>query len=343
MSTKSESNNSGATDTRRHPELTDEQEALLHTFRKELLEEGAISPEGDTLGTQYDHILLRFLRARKWDLPNAKAMIKDCLEWRRTVCDVGVLELYRRTDPYNYPEREEVFKYWPLWYHKTDKKGRPLNIQSLGGIDVAALYKVVTPERFWEIIVSTTEAAMREVLPGSSYAAGRLVDDILIIVDLKGFSLVKFWQMRNLVRDTLKLTQDYLPETLGTLAVINAPYGFSTIWNAVKAWLSKETQEKVYIFGSDYQAFLLELVDPENLPKSLGGKCTCEENGGCEMSYAGPWMEGRTERREKWLKGERERPGLGLEDLEDHHPKSPVEQVVEAAGGDSAPAAVEQS
>lgn len=28
---------------------------------------------------------------------------------------------------------------------------------------------------------------MREILPGSSYAAGKLVDDIFVIVDLKNF------------------------------------------------------------------------------------------------------------------------------------------------------------
>ena len=41
-----------------HPELSEEQEATLRTFRKELLEEGAISEEGDSLGTQHDQVLL---------------------------------------------------------------------------------------------------------------------------------------------------------------------------------------------------------------------------------------------------------------------------------------------
>jgi hypothetical protein len=43
---------------RKHPELTEEQETTLQTFRRELLEEGAITDNGDSLGTQYDHILL---------------------------------------------------------------------------------------------------------------------------------------------------------------------------------------------------------------------------------------------------------------------------------------------
>ena len=44
--------------TRTHPELTEQQEATLHTFRQELLDEGIIAAEGDSLGTQYDWVLL---------------------------------------------------------------------------------------------------------------------------------------------------------------------------------------------------------------------------------------------------------------------------------------------
>ena len=61
----------------------------------------------------------------------------------------------------------------------------------------------------------------------------------------------------------------------------------------VKPWLSKETAGKVDILGSDYKDVLLDLVDPENLPSSLGGTCICVEAGGCQLSGAGPWQEGR--------------------------------------------------
>ena len=104
---------------------------------------------------------------------------------------------------------------------------------------------------------------------------------------------------------------------MGHLAVINAPYSFAAIWSAVRPWLAKETADKVHILSSDYQSALLELVDEENLPASLGGKCTCDDKGGCLVSNWGPWMEGRAERRVRWLKGERDSPALTLDDRED--------------------------
>ncbi|TDL22200.1 CRAL/TRIO domain-containing protein [Rickenella mellea] len=304
----------------------------LKAFREELTKEGLIQ-EGDTLGTDKDHVLLRFLRARKFNLKNAKTMLVNCIAWRKSVCDVGIDELYRKIDPYGYPERNAVFEHWPIWYHKTDKKGRPLNIESFGSIDVNALHEVISPERHWETLVVTAESLVREVLPASSYAAGRVVDDVFVIVDLKGFGLKQFWQIKYVVRDCFQISQDYFPETMGKLAVINAPSSFAVIWKFVRPWLAQETQDKVEILGSDYQDVLLSLVDAENLPASLGGKCTCEDKGGCVVSNAGPWMDNRKERREKWLKCERNAIGLSLDrktpDIQQPTTPAPLEHETE--------------
>ena len=61
----------------------------------------------------------------------------------------------------------------------------------------------------------------------------------------------------------------------------------------MRPWLSKETAAKVDVLGTDYKEVLLELIDEENLPASLGGGCTCDEAGGCHLSGAGPWQDGR--------------------------------------------------
>ncbi|GLB38312.1 putative protein with domain in homologues of a S [Lyophyllum shimeji] len=269
----------------------------LRAFREQVFNEGILH-EGDTIGTD-DEVLLRFLRARKLDMKAAKEMLKDCQEWRRTVEGVGIDELYRRIDPFDYPEREAVFECWPMWFHKTDKQGRPLNIQFFSGVDFPKLYKVCTPEKHWQTVLVNAESLTREVLPGASRKAGRPISTVFVIVDLKGFRLSQFWQMKALARSSFQISQDYFPETMGQLAIVNAPSTFTVIWSIIKPWLAKETADKVDILGSDYKDVLLKLVDADCLPSTLGGTCECTEHGGCHKSCPGPWMEGRV----GWGKG----------------------------------------
>ncbi|KAL0961057.1 hypothetical protein HGRIS_006045 [Hohenbuehelia grisea] len=274
------------------------EETALEQFRKEVFEEGILR-EGDTLGTD-DETLLRFLRARRLSVPASKKMLSDCQEWRKTAEGVGIDELYKRIDPFDYPERKAVFDCWPMWFHKTDKKGRPLNVHFFGGMDLNKLFKECTPEKHWQTVLVNAESLTREILPAASRKAGRPINNVFVIVDLKGFGLSQFWQMKALAQRSFQISQDYYPETMGQLAIVNAPSSFTFIWSMIRPWLSKETAEKVDILGSDYKDVLLRLVDEDALPSVLGGKCTCQGIDGasddgneCHLSGAGPWLDGR--------------------------------------------------
>lgn len=185
-----------------------------------------------------------------------------------------------------------------MYFHKTDKKNQPLNFHYFGKMNLPELYTTCTPERHWESILVNCEYLTREVLSGASKAAGAPIGTVFVVVDLSGFSLRQFWQVQTLARQCFQVSQDYFPETMGQLAIINAPTSFTYIWGIIKMWLSEETQAKINILGADYMPFLETLIEPESLPVALGGKCTsCPE--GCESSNAGPWKEDPVKRRER--------------------------------------------
>jgi hypothetical protein len=96
-------------------------------------------------------------------------------------------------------------------------------------------------------------------------------------------------QVRNFIQKITKVDQDFYPEYLGKMFIVNAPTAFKAMWAVVRPWLDKRTQKKIEVHGGNFSPKLLELVEGENLPAFLGGSCCCP--GGCENADAGPWNE----------------------------------------------------
>lgn len=92
-----------------------------------------------------------------------------------------------------------------------------------------------------------------------------------------------------LLKQASQMTSDNYPESMGQMFVVNAPWSFAAVWSICKGFIDERTQKKIQIMSTGYEKKLLEAIDAENLPASLGGKCTCAGSGGCESSDAGPW------------------------------------------------------
>lgn len=256
--------------------LTPEQEHVLGKFKTELQNEGFFFPERHD-----DPTLLRFLRARKFDLVKSKEMIIACEKWRK---DFGVDDIIKNFD---FKEKPEVDKIYPQYYHKMDKDGRPVYIERLGKVDFTALNKITSEDRMLKYLVWQYEKFLYERLPATSAAVGHPVETSCTILDLKGVGISSFYQVKDYVGKASKIGQDYYPECMGKFYIINAPFMFSTVWGFVKPWLDEVTVAKISILGGSYKDPLLEQISADNLPSDLGGACQCP--GGCSLSDAGPW------------------------------------------------------
>lgn len=116
-------------------------------------------------------------------------MLLDCEKWRK---DFHVDELVKAFD---FPEGEQVKKYYPQYYHKTDKMGRPIYIEHLGSLDLKALLAVTTMERMHQKHVVEYEKLIHNRLPACSKKAGKYLEQSCTIIDLKGVSLFNFTQV----------------------------------------------------------------------------------------------------------------------------------------------------
>jgi hypothetical protein len=168
----------------------------------------------------------------------------------------------------------------------------------MGNIDLTAMYQITTGERMLDNLVVEYEKLADPRLPACSRKAGSLLETCCTIMDLKGVGITKVSSVYSYVRQASAISQNYYPERLGRLYLINAPWGFSTVFSVVKGWLDPVTVEKIHVLGTGYQKELLEQVPAENLPKIFGGTCDCP--GGCALSDEGPWTDPQWAKPAKW-------------------------------------------
>jgi len=236
-------------------------------------------------------LLCRFLRARKFDVHKAKAMLLSAEQWRK---DENVDELVRT---FEFKEKEEVDKYYPQYYHKIDKDGRPVYIERLGKLDFKALYAVTSQDRLLKRLICEYERSLITRMPAASQAVGHPVETFCTVLDLQGVSLSNFYRVKDYVMAAAAIGQDRYPEIMGKFYIINAPWAFSAIWSIIKVWLDEVTVSKIDIIGAAYKDKLLAQIPAENLPKEFGGLCECR--GGCSLSDAGPWKDDLNQEQEQ--------------------------------------------
>jgi phosphatidylinositol/phosphatidylcholine transfer protein len=169
--------------------------------------------------------------------------------------------------------------------------GRPLYIERLGKLDIKALYSITTPERQLQHLVYEYEKSYNDRMPACSAEAGHPIETTCTVMDLQNVGLGQFYKVKDYVMQAAAIGQDRYPESMGKFYIVNAPFLFSTVWSFIKPWLDEVTVSKIDIIGKDYKGKLLEQIPAENLPKDLGGTCECE--GGCSLSDAGPWNKNR--------------------------------------------------
>jgi hypothetical protein len=177
------------------------------------------------------------------------------------------------------------------------------------------MQKITTDERMLQNLVVEYEKLADPRLPACSRKSGYLLETCCTIMDAKGVSLSSAPSVYGYLQQASGISQNYYPERLGKLYVINAPWGFSAIFSVVKGFLDPVTVSKIHILGGNYQKELLAQIPKENLPQVLGGECDCP--GGCMFSDLGPWREPEWAKEPKWAAKETPSDEAALEPAQD--------------------------
>jgi len=225
--------------------------------------------------------ILRFCRARKFDFDKIVLMIHTYFKW---CIDIQMNQI-GQLDMQQYELLKTLYAHG---YYNVDLQGRPIYIEQVRFMKPTEIFQKYTDEDLTKYYVQSYERLLHVIFPECSRVAGKRIDKTCAIMDLKDVNLFKLFSGKikaflNLATD---IAQNYYPEVLGSMYIINSGYLFSGIWMIVKGWLDIKTQQKINIITGKGHTELKKVIAVENLPVSMGGTCERELT-----EDHGPWEE----------------------------------------------------
>jgi hypothetical protein len=196
-----------------------------------------------------DAILLRWLRARKWDVDGALLQFIDTLKWRH---EWGVKEFIAKGELDLCHDEIITGK---TCYLGRDRAGRPINYASVRD-HIKGQFPAESTEKLTVFIMETG----RKLLESPT-------ESVTVIFDMTDFAMKNMDYQH--VKFIINLLQNYYPESFGLGLIINAPWIFNGCWYIIKPWLDPVVESKIHFINNLND--LTQFIDPSVLPKRLNG------------------------------------------------------------------------
>ncbi|XP_069381215.1 SEC14-like protein 1 [Paralichthys olivaceus] len=218
-----------------------------------------------------DQHVLRFLRARDFNLDKARELLCQSLTWRKQHQVDFLLDTWEQP--------QLLQEYYTGGWHHHDRDGRPLYILRLGQMDTKGLVRALGEEVLLRQVLSINEEGLRRC-EENTRVFGRPISCWTCLVDLEGLNMRHLWRpgVKALLR-IIEVVEANYPETLGRLLILRAPRVFPLLWTLVSPLIDENTRKKFLVYaGNDYQGpgGLVDYIDREIIPDFLGGDCMCE-------------------------------------------------------------------
>ncbi|KAF2007999.1 CRAL/TRIO domain-containing protein [Amniculicola lignicola CBS 123094] len=215
-----------------------------------------------------DGLLLRFLRARKWDIDRALVMMVSTMHWRMIDMHVddaimqkgelAALEDSKSDDPKTKKEGEDFLaqiRMGKSFLHGLDKEGRPCCVVR-ARLHRQGEQSEASVERYTVYTIETARMLLRPP-----------VDTATIIFDMTNFSMANMDYAP--VKFMIKCFEANYPESLGAVLVYKAPWVFNAVWSLIRGWLDPVVAGKVHFVKNPDE--LENFIPRTQMPAELGG------------------------------------------------------------------------
>ncbi|KAG9320342.1 hypothetical protein KVV02_000099 [Mortierella alpina] len=209
----------------------------------------------NVMGDHPDALMLRFVRARKWNVINSLNMMVKAFKWR---LDEDISAVKYSTDEQldeMYPQFLEQLESGKFYIHGTDIDNRIVT------------YLNVRLHKTNDQPAKTLEKLTVYVMECARVLLEHPVETVCLVFDLTGFSLsnMDFAMLRYLVA----AFEAYYPESLGRVLIHGAPLVFWGVWKVIEPWLDPVVASKIRFTRSDKD--LLDYIPAKHLPDRYKG------------------------------------------------------------------------
>ncbi|KAH0625515.1 hypothetical protein JD844_015059 [Phrynosoma platyrhinos] len=215
-------------------ELSAKQAEALAKFRDNIQDILPLLPAQD------DYYVLKWLRARCFDLQKSEAMLRKHVEYRKRMDADHILE---------WQAPEVIEKYMSGGKCGFDLDGCPIWYEIIGPLDAKGILFSASKQDLLKKKFQDCEI-LRGLCEEQTKKLGKKIETIMMIYDFEGLSLKHLWKPAvDAYSELLSMFEENYPESLKRVFVIKAPKLFPVAYNLVKHFLSEDTRKKIVVLG----------------------------------------------------------------------------------------------